>query len=251
MDVKTCFLNEVIEEEVYIERPKGFDVENRETHVCKLHRALYVLKQAPRAWYSRIDSYLREMGFQLSEANPNLYFLTCEVPLILVLYVDDLFLTGDERLIGDCKSNLAVEFEMKDLGLMHYFLGLEVWQRDGCFFIGQGKYVVDILKRFKMEDCKPMDIPLVSNWRKIDASGSDGFDPTLYRQLIGLLMYLVNTRPNISFAVHSLSEVMVDPQRVHWTVAKHILHYIRGAMEYGLVYERRGSMQLIGFIDVD
>ena len=79
------------------------------------------------------------------------------------------------------KSNLAVEFEMKDLGLMHYFLGLEVWQRDGCFFIRHGKYVVEILKRFGMVDCKPMDIPLVFNWRKIDASGLDGFDPTLYR----------------------------------------------------------------------
>ena len=93
------------------------------------------------------------MGFQRSEADHNLYFLTGEVPLILVLYVDDLFLTKDERLIGDCKSNLALEFEMKDLGLMHYFLGLEVWQRDGCFFIGYGKYGVEILKRFSMEKC--------------------------------------------------------------------------------------------------
>ena len=110
MDVKTAFLNGVIEEEVYIEQPEGFDVENKETHVCKLHRALYGLKQAPRAWYSRIDNYLWEMGFQWSEADHNLYFLTTKVPLILVLYVDDLFLTGDERLIGVCKSNLAVEF---------------------------------------------------------------------------------------------------------------------------------------------
>ena len=115
--------------------------------------------------------------------------------------MDDLFLTRDERLIGDCKSNLSVEFEMKDLGLMHYFLGLEVFERDGCFFIGQGKYAVEILKRFRMEDCNPMAIPLVSTWRKIDASG--------------LLMYLVNTRPNISFAVNSLSQFMVDPRRVH------------------------------------
>ena len=103
------------------------------------------------------------MGFQRSEANHDLYFLSGEVPLILELYVDDLFLTGDEGLIKDCKSNLAVEFEMKDLGLMHYFLGLEVSQRDGCFFIGQGKYAVEISKRFKMVECKPMAITLVSN----------------------------------------------------------------------------------------
>ena len=129
MDVKLTFLNRVIEEEVYIDHPEGFDVENRETRVCRLHRALYGLKQAPQAWYSRIDSYLREMGFQRSEADHNLYFLSGEVPLILVLYLDDLFLIGDERQIGDCKSNLAVEFEMKDLGLMHYFLGLEVGRK--------------------------------------------------------------------------------------------------------------------------
>ena len=129
----------------------------------------------------------------------------------MVLYVDDLFLTGDERLIGDCKSNLTVEFEMKDLGLMHYFLGLEVWQRDECFFIGQGKYAMEILKRFRMVDCKPMSIHLVSNWRKIDASGSDRFDPTLYCQLIKSLMYLVNTQPDISFAINTLSQFMVDP----------------------------------------
>ena len=103
------------------------------------------------------------MRFQRSEADHNLYFLTGEVPLILVLYVDDLFLTGDEMLIGDCKSNIAVEFVMKGPGMMHYFLGLEIWKRDGCFFIGQGKYVVEILKKFRMEYCKPVSIPLVSN----------------------------------------------------------------------------------------
>ena len=102
-----------------------------------------------------------------------------------------------------------------------------------------------------MEDCKHMAIPLVSNWRKIDASRSDGFDPTFYHQLIGSLMYLVNTRPDINFAINSLSQFMVGPQRVHWTAAKHILRYIIGTMEYGLVYECRRSVQLAGFTNVD
>jgi hypothetical protein len=251
MDVKTAFLNGVVEEEVYVEQPEGFEVGSRETHVCRLRRALYGLKQAPRAWYSRIDSYLREMGFQWSEADPNLYFLAGEKPLILVLYVDDLFLTGDEQLIADCKVNLAAKFEMKDLGLMHYFLGLEVWQMDGRFFLGQGKYAVEILRRFRMMDCRPMSTPLVTNWRKIDASDSKTVDPTVYRQLIGSLMYLVNTRPDISFAVNSLSQFMVDPRRVHWIVVKHVLRYLRGTVEYGLLYERSGGVTLAGFTDVD
>ena len=134
---------------------------------------------------------------------------------------------------------------------MHYILGLEVWQRDGCFFVGHGKYAIEILRRFRMEDCKPVTITLVSNWRKIDASGSKEFDPTLHRHLIGLLMYLVNTRPDISFAVNSLSQFMVDPWRVHWTATKHVLRYIRGTVEYGLVYERSGSVQVAGFTDAD
>jgi hypothetical protein len=171
MDVKIAFLNGVVEE-VYVEQPEGFEVGDRETHVYRLRRALYGFKQAPRAWYSRIDNYLREMGFQRSEADPNLYFLAGEVPLILVLYVDDLFLTGDEQLIADYKANLAAKFEMKYLGLMHYFLGLEVWQTDGRFFLGQGKYAVEILRRFRMMDCRPMSTPLVTHLRKIDASDS-------------------------------------------------------------------------------
>jgi hypothetical protein len=128
MDVNTAFLNDVIEEEVYIEQPQGFVIHGKESHVCKLKKALYGLKQAPRAWCAKIDSYLMSLGFTKSDADPNLYY-TVEngCPLILVLYVDDSFLIGDEKLIVGCKRELALEFEMKDLGLMHYFLGLEVW----------------------------------------------------------------------------------------------------------------------------
>jgi hypothetical protein len=126
MDVKTTFLNGVIEEEVYIEQPQGFEVEDRKTHVCRLKKALYGLKQAPRAWYGRIDSFLMSLGFTKSKVDSNLYFKVMnDEPVILLLYVDDLFLTGEEKLITDCKKKLAAEFEMKDLGLMHYFLGLE------------------------------------------------------------------------------------------------------------------------------
>jgi hypothetical protein len=127
MDVKITFLNGVVEEVVYVEQPEGFEVDSRETHVCRLRRALYGFKKTPQTCYSRIYNYLRDMGFQQSDGDPNLYFLAGEKPLIMVQYVDDLFLTGDEQLIEDFKVNLVVEFEMKDLGLMHYFLGLEVW----------------------------------------------------------------------------------------------------------------------------
>ena len=167
---------------MYIDQPQGFEVHGKESHVCRLKKALYGLKQAPRAWYSRIDTYLQKMGFTKSEADPNLYYIVIgEEPLILVLYVDDLVITGAERLIEHCKRDLAAEFEMKDIGLMHYFLGLEVWQEEGHFFLGQGKYIVDILGRFHMEDCRPMSTPMINNWKKLHASDSDLVDPTLYR----------------------------------------------------------------------
>eukprot|EP00253_Pinus_taeda_P031310 PITA_31310 len=149
------------------------------------------------------------MGFVKSDADLNLYYLVVErKPLILVLYVDDLFLTGSSRLIEDCKKNLATKFDMKDLGRMHYFLGLEVWQQKGEIFLGQGRYVAKILKRFGMGDCRPMAMPMITNWKKIDASKDKDVDPTLYRQLIGSLMYLVNTRPDICYAVNTLSQFM-------------------------------------------
>ena len=128
MAVKTAFLNGIIEEEVYIEQPEGFIVHEKDSRLCKLKKALYGLKQAPRAWYGRIDGYLVNLGFTKSDADPNLYYkIMDDEPLILVVYVDDLFLTGNEKLIGWCKKKLASEFEMTDLRLMHYFLGLEVW----------------------------------------------------------------------------------------------------------------------------
>ena len=143
MDVRTAFLHDAIKEEVYVEQPLRFEVQDRDTHVCSLKKALYGLKQAPRAWYKRIDSYLMKLGYTRSNVDPNLYFkVDREKPLILVLYVDDLFLTGADPLIHQCKRELALEFEMKDLGLMHYFLGLEVWQRPGEILHCEASYKI-------------------------------------------------------------------------------------------------------------
>jgi hypothetical protein len=137
MDVKTTFLNGAIKEEVYIEQPQGFEVHSKDTHICRLKKYLYGLKQDPRAWYARMDTYLTRLGFSKSHADPNLYYKVMDnAPVILVLYVDDLFITGEESLIIQCKKELASEFDMKDLGLTHYYLGLEVWQKCGEVFLG-------------------------------------------------------------------------------------------------------------------
>jgi hypothetical protein len=156
------------------------------------------------------------LGFEKSEVDPNLYFIVVgEDPPILLLYVDDIFITGAKRLITSCKESLASEFKMTDIGLMCYFLGLDVWQEPVHIFLGQGKCVCDILRRFQMENCRPMTIPMITNWKKIHTFESQLIDSTLYRQLIGSLIHLVNTRPDISFVVKTLSQFMVEPRRMH------------------------------------
>ena len=128
MDVKTVLLKGVVEEEVYVEQPLVFETRNRDTHVCKLKKDLYGLKQEPRTWYGRTDSFLTSFGFTKSKEDSNLYYKVEDGnPVILLLYVDDLFVIGMDGLIANTKRELAAEFEMKDLGMMHYFLGMEVW----------------------------------------------------------------------------------------------------------------------------
>ena len=129
MDLKQTFLNGVIEEEVYIKQPQGFEIGNHKTHVCKIKKALYWLKKSPRAWYGRIDGFLMSLGFTKSKADSNLYYKVEDVGImILLLYVYDLFFTGEDKPINEHKKNLTAEFEMKALGMMRYFLGLGVWK---------------------------------------------------------------------------------------------------------------------------
>jgi hypothetical protein len=252
MDGKTTFLNGAIEEEVYIEQLQGFEVHSRDTHIFILKKALYGLKQAPRAWYTRMGIYLTRLGFSKSHADPNLYYKVVDnAPMILLLYVDELFIIGEESLIIHCKKELASEFDMKDLGLMHYYLGLEVWQKHGEVFLGQGKYAIKILQKFGMMDCKCMDTPMNADIRKVKVPDSDPVDPSRYRQRIGSLMYMVNTRPDIFFVVNTLIQFQVEPRQEHWIAAKNVLRYIHGTINYGLRYTASSDIQLHGFTDSD
>ena len=236
-----------------MEKPEGFEIYDQKSHVCRLKKALYGLKQAPRAWYERIDSYLMKLGFIRSEADPNLYFkVEDDKPLILVLYMDDLFLTGTEPLIHKCKRELDFEFEMKDLGLMHYFLGLEVCKEPREIFLSQGKYGVKTLERFGMVDCKPVSTPMELDFKKLSDSAVRPIlrNATKCRQLVGALMFLVNSPPDICFAVNTLSKHMVEPHHIHWIGAKNLLRYLFGTITYGLRYTV-GDVRLLGYTDVD
>eukprot|EP00253_Pinus_taeda_P031676 PITA_31676 len=218
MDVKSAFLNGVLMEEVYIEQPLGYEKKCQKYKVCRLKKALYGLKQEPRAWYNRIDSYLQENGFEKCEGEPTLYIKEKDGKiLIVVLYVDDVIFTGnDDHLIENFKTVMKEEFEMTDMGLLRYFLGIEVDQNENGIFITQAKYVNEVLERFNMQDSKAAITPIVMGLKLSKEDSSKVFDPSLYKSIVGSLMYLTATRPDIMFAVSLISRFMERPKGAHW-----------------------------------
>jgi hypothetical protein len=165
MDVKSAFLNGELEEEVYIEQPEGFQLSENTDYVCKLKKALYGLKQAPRAWYSRLDKYLQQAGFRKGSADNNLYIKVSQGNILLIeVYVDDIiFGSDDDRLSQKFAKDMHNEFEMSLLGELSFFLGLQIRQSNQGIFISQTKYIREMLKRFGMEDCKPVITPMQTN----------------------------------------------------------------------------------------
>ena len=157
MDAKFSFLNGVLQEEVYIDQPQGYVKKNEENKVYRLKKALYGLKQALRAWYSRIDNYFKKMGFKRCPFENTLYIKENKGNILIIgLYVDDLIFTGNNHYeIEEFRKNMMQEFEMTDLGLLHYFLGIEVKQDENGIFISREKYARDLMKKFRMEDVKP------------------------------------------------------------------------------------------------
>jgi len=162
LHVKSASLNGFLEEEIFVEQPKGFFVKGHEDKVYLLKKALYGLKQAPRAWYNKIDEFLSKLGFVKSLSESTLYIKGNQANSIVIsLYVDDLLVTGSNaKLIQQFKDDMLQVFEMTDLGEMTYFLGMEVKQNDGEIFISQRKYAKEILKKFNMENCKSMNTPM-------------------------------------------------------------------------------------------
>eukprot|EP00253_Pinus_taeda_P029362 PITA_29362 len=253
MDVKSAFLNGVLMEEVYIEEPIGYEKKGQEHKVCKLKKALYGLKQAPRAWYSRTDSYLLENGFEKCEGEPTVYIKEKYGKLlIVVLYVDDVIFTGnDVCLFENCKAVMKEEFEMTDMGLLRYFLGIEVDQNENGIFISQEKYVNEVLGRFNMQECKAAITPTVMGLKLSKEDSSKDFDPSLYKSIVGNLMYLTATRPDIIFVVSLISKFMERPKEAHWQVAKRILRYVNGTKRFDILYTVSECSDLVGYTNND
>eukprot|EP00253_Pinus_taeda_P004535 PITA_04535 len=253
MDVKSAFLNGDLQEEVYMTQPPGFKVAGQEQKVYRLVEALYGLKQAPRAWYMKIDQYLTDHGFQRSPSDANLYIKhTSDDILFVVVYVDDLIITGSStHLIHGIKQDLFSTFDMTDLGLLHYCLGVEVWQTENNIFLSQSKYAKNLVDRVRMQDCKPTTTPMEPGLKLSAQSSSPLVDETLFRELVGSLIYLTATRPDISFVVSYISCFMLAPKANHWIAAKRVLRYVRGTPDYGLMYTQSSDPMLSCYIDSD
>lgn len=191
MDVKSAFLNGYLEEDVYVDQPSGYKRKGQEHKVCHLKKALYGLKQAPRAWYSRIEGHFIKHGFKKCNYEHTLFIKKAGNMILLVcVYVDDLVFTGNSLdMINEFKESMKVEFEMTDLGLLHYFLGIEAKQGDHFISISQKKYAKDLLSRFNMEDSITAATPMEPGLKLTKGDDEKDVDSTLFRSLVGCLMF--------------------------------------------------------------
>lgn len=216
MDVKSAFLHDDLVEEVYVDQAPGYVIQGKEKKVYRLRKALYGLKQAPRAWYSRIATYFTSA-----------------------------------TLFADFKQSMMAEFDMSDLGLMHYFLGIEVVQSDKGIFITQRKYALEILDRFQMKNCNPVRTPTEPGLKLSKDLKGKKVNSSFFKQIVGSLLYLTATRPDIMHAVSIISRYMEYPTENHLHAAKRILRYVKGTADFGIFYMKGACSDFFGFCDSD
>ena len=221
LDMQNAFLHGVLEEEVYMRQPPRYEQGN---YVCKLDKALYGLKQAPRAWYSRLSTKLHDLGFKSSKSDTSLFFYNKgDVTMFMLVYVDDIIVASSSSTATDVLlKNLNQEFALKDLGELHYFLGIEVRKVDDGIVLTQEKYAKDVLKRVNMSDCKAVNTPL-STSEKLSAHEGTPLGPvdsTRYRSLVGALQYLTLTRPDLSYSVNKVCQYLHALTTDHWLLPR-------------------------------
>ena len=254
MDVKNSFLNGELSKEVYMKLPPGYSHPPGFPHrVCRLRRALYDLKQAPRAWFAKFSSTISQHGFSGSSFDTALFLRWSSHGItILFLYVDDMIITGDDMQgIQDLKHFFGLQFEMKDLGPLNYFLGLKVSSSADGYYLTQVKYTSNLISQASITDSKIIDTPIEYNCCLNSHDGKSLSDVTLYRQLVGNLIYLTVTRPDISYAVHVVSQFMVAPRSPHYAIVLRILRYMKGTIFDGLHFSSHSSLILHAYSDVD
>ncbi|WVZ52672.1 hypothetical protein U9M48_003709, partial [Paspalum notatum var. saurae] len=253
MDVKSAFLNGYTNELIYVDQPLGFQDPRKPNHVYRLNKALYGLKQAPRAWYERLRDFLIMQGFKISKVNMKLFTKDINGELFICqIYADDIiFGCTNEKLRHEFGDMMSREFEMSIIGELNFFLGFQIKQVKGGIFIHQEKYCKDLLKKFKMDDCKPIET-LMSTREHLDADvDGKSIDQSTYRSMIGSLLYLTTSRPDITSSVCLCACFQAAPKESHLTTMKRILRYLKHTPSLGLWYPESAKLEHLGYSDSD
>ena len=254
LDVKTAFLYPVLEDEIYMELPEGYEAPGK---VCKLRKSMYGLKQAPRAWYADIDDYLCECVFTKATAESNIYILST-FTLFLILYVDDILIfCYSLSKAEEIRDLLRKKYKMTDLGSIQRFLGIQIERNRAKreIFIHQQKYIEDFLQLFNLQSCNPVSIPLEPSTQFPVHKSPDSHQQAnqyqyQYQRMVGKLMYaMTSTRPDLAYAVSILSKFSTAPTPAHMAMCKRVMRYLRGTSSYGILYGNKSSC--IGYTDSD
>jgi hypothetical protein len=257
MDVKSAFLNGELQEEVYVQQPPGFVDEKHRHKVLRLHKALYGLRQAPRAWNQKLDTELVSLGFTRCVDEHGMYTrVKGGVRLIVGVYVDDLIITGGDAVdVAKFKVQMKNIFKMSDLGLLCYYLGLEVSQGKQGITLRQSGYASKVLEKAGLAGCNASATPMEPKLKLLKDGTTPSVDATEYRSLIGSLRYLCNSRLDLGYPVGYLSRFMEAPRQEHLAAVKRVLRYVAGTLDWGLHYrpgqKNGGAPKLLGYSDSD
>nr|GEW11679.1 ribonuclease H-like domain, reverse transcriptase, RNA-dependent DNA polymerase [Tanacetum cinerariifolium] len=251
LDVKSAFLYEHLKEEVYVTQPEGFIKKQDNEKVYRLIKALYGLRQAPRAWNIKLDNTLKSLDFKKCALEQAIDTKTSNDSTLLIgVYVDDLIITGTHKEeINKFKAQMKEKFEMSDLGLLAYYLGIEVTQTNGNILIKQSAYANKILKEAGMIDCNETWIPMDPGTRLTKITEGTTVNSTEYRSLIGCLRYLLHTRPDLSYSIGLLSRFMQEPREQHMKAIRKVLRYVKGTKDYRTTYKHNGGNKIHGYSD--
>ena len=252
LDVKNAFLNGDLKEEVYMDPPPGFS-KKFWLNVCKLQKSLYGLKQSPRAWFEKFTIVVKRQSYKQSQADHTMFTRVSAKGKItmLIMYVDDIILTGDDLVEMDrLKQSLATDFEINDLGALKYFLGMEVARSKKGIVVSQRKYILDLLKETRISGCKPIDTPVEYNL-KLGEGEKALVDARRYQNLVGKLIYLSHTRPDIAFAVSIVRRFMHHPREEHLEVVYRILRYLKSTPGKRLLFRKTENKGIEVYTDAD
>ncbi|GJY95950.1 retrovirus-related pol polyprotein from transposon TNT 1-94 [Tanacetum coccineum] len=252
MDVKSAFLNGFINEEVYVAQPPGFIDFEKPDHVYKLKKALYGLKQAPKAWYDRLKAFLIKHEYKIGMVDNTLFTKKKSSNLIIVqIYVDDIiFGSNCQDMCDEFAKIMHDEFEMSMMGELNFFLGLQIKQMEDEIFFNQSKYIKEMLKKFGLEESKPVKTPMSSDTKLTKDEECESVDSTKYRGMIRSLLYLMASRPDIMFNV-CLCARFQAPKTSHLEAVKRIFRYIKGTTHLGLWYPKGTSIEIVVYANSD